>query len=60
MKEFDFGIRVDMGGVIGSGHIYRSSALADELIKNGKSVVFIVKNKKKILQSHMWKKISLY
>ena len=46
MKEFDFGIRVDMGGVIGSGHIYRSSALADELIENGKSVIFIVKNKK--------------
>jgi len=46
LREFDFGIRVDMGGVIGSGHIYRSSALADELIKNGKSVVFIIKNKK--------------
>lgn len=46
MKEFDFGIRVDMGDVIGSGHIYRSSALADELIKNGKRVIFIVKNKK--------------
>ena len=51
LKKFDFGIRVDMGGVIGSGHIYRSSALADELIKNGKSVVFIVKNKKNF-QSH--------
>lgn len=46
MVKFDFGIRVDMGGIVGSGHIYRSSALADELIKNGKSVVFLVKNKK--------------
>ena len=49
LKKFDFGIRVDMGGIIGSGHIYRSSALADELIKNGKSVVFIIKNKKNFL-----------
>jgi UDP-2,4-diacetamido-2,4,6-trideoxy-beta-L-altropyranose hydrolase len=49
LKEFDFGIRVDMGGIIGSGHIYRSSALADELIKNGKKVVFIVKNKRNFL-----------
>lgn len=49
MKEFDFGIRVDMGGITGSGHIYRSSALADQLITKRKSVVFLVKNKENFL-----------
>lgn len=49
MKNFDFGIRVEMGGNIGSGHIFRCIALAEEIKKNKKSIVFLSSNKKNFL-----------
>lgn len=50
MKKFDYGIRVEMGGNIGSGHIYRCLSLAEEMKKNKKSIIFFISNKKKFLQ----------
>lgn len=54
--KYDFGIRVDMGKEIGSGHFYRCLSLANELIDKGKEVAFIVKNEDDFL-SHVGKKI---
>lgn len=48
MKDFDIGIRVDMGGKIGSGHFFRCLSIANELKKNGKSVIFLTNNKSEI------------
>jgi len=39
---YDYGFRFDLGEQIGSGHFYRCLALADELIKKKKKVVFFV------------------
>lgn len=50
--KYDFGIRVDMGKEIGSGHFYRCLSLAEEILNNGKEVTFIVKNDKEFL-SHI-------
>jgi len=46
---YEFGIRVDMGGKIGAGHFYRCFAVAEELYKKGKNIVFLVKSKKNLL-----------
>ena len=53
--KYDFGIRVDTGKKIGSGHFYRCLSLAEELCNNGKEVTFIVKNKDEFL-SHIGNK----
>ena len=47
MKKFDFGIRVEMGGNIGSGHFFRCLALGEELKKTGKNIVFLTSNEEK-------------
>jgi UDP-2,4-diacetamido-2,4,6-trideoxy-beta-L-altropyranose hydrolase len=48
--KIHFGIRVNMGGNIGSGHLFRCLALARELKKNKKRVVFLISNKKIFLE----------
>jgi len=47
--KYHFGIRVDMGGDVGSGHLFRCLALARELKKSKKKVVFLIINKKNFL-----------
>lgn len=42
--KYDYGIRVDLGGTVGSGHIFRCLALASELSNMGKEVIFLVNN----------------
>jgi UDP-2,4-diacetamido-2,4,6-trideoxy-beta-L-altropyranose hydrolase len=54
--EYDVGIRVDMGGKIGSGHYFRCLAIAQQLQKQKKKVIFLVKNKTELLK-HENKKI---
>ena len=48
--EYDVGIRVDMGGKIGSGHYFRCLAIAQQLQKQKKKVIFLVKNKTELLK----------
>jgi len=43
--SYDFGIRVDIGGDIGSGHFFRCFSIAKKLIDNGFKIIFIVNNK---------------
>jgi len=54
--KYDFGFRLDMGNKVGSGHFYRCLAIAQELKKNNKKVIFIVNNKSNLL-SHPIDKI---
>lgn len=51
MQDYDFGIRVDMGDEVGSGHFFRCLALARELRIRNKSVIFLL-NEKNILSNH--------
>ena len=46
---YDFGIRLNVGPNVGSGHFYRCLATALELRKNGKNVVFLLNYEKNIL-----------
>lgn len=55
MKYFDFGIRVEMGEKVGSGHFFRCLSLAEELKKRRKTVIFLISNKEKF-HSHGRKK----
>lgn len=54
MKNIDFGIRVEMDEKTGSGHFFRCLALAEELKKRKKSVVFLISDLKKF-QYHVKK-----
>jgi len=45
---YDFGIRVDEGYKVGSGHFFRCIAIAKELVRNKKKVIFLIKKNKKI------------
>jgi len=47
--QYDFGIITDIGGNVGSGHFYRCQAISQELIKHKKKVIFLIRNKKKII-----------
>jgi len=47
--KYDFGIRVDLGGRVGSGHFYRCLSIATELKNLGKKVIFLVKSEKDFL-----------
>lgn len=46
MNKFDFGIRVEMGEKIGSGHFFRCLSIAEELKKRGNKTIFLTSNKK--------------
>lgn len=50
--EYDYGIRVNLGGEIGSGHFYRCLAIANELTNHNKKVVFLIKNEEEFI-SHI-------
>ena len=54
--KYDFGIRFDVGGKIGSGHFFRVLALAKQLKKMKKKVVLLTSNKD-TLHSHLKEKI---
>lgn len=41
---YDFGFRLDLGKGIGSGHFFRCHSIAQELLKHGHKVIFIVNN----------------
>jgi len=45
----DFGFRVDVDSIVGSGHIYRCLSLAKVLVNNKKKVIFFISNKEKFL-----------
>ena len=47
-KKYDFGIRVNLGNEIGSGHFYRCLSIAKKLIKKNFRVVLIVNDEKEI------------
>ena len=40
--NYDFGIRIDLGGKVGSGHFFRCLGIAEELKKLGFNVIFLV------------------
>jgi len=44
MMMYDFGFRLDLGNDIGSGHFFRCYSIAQELLKHGHKVIFIVNN----------------
>jgi UDP-2,4-diacetamido-2,4,6-trideoxy-beta-L-altropyranose hydrolase len=52
--DYDFGIRVDVGDNIGSGHFFRCYSIAKNLKKVGLKVVFVVNNEKSI-KEHLGK-----
>jgi UDP-2,4-diacetamido-2,4,6-trideoxy-beta-L-altropyranose hydrolase len=54
MLKYDFGIRMDLGKGIGSGHFFRCLAIAQELQKNGKEVIFLT-NKEDEIKNHLGK-----
>jgi len=41
---YDFGFRLDLGKCVGSGHFFRCYSIAQELLKYGHTVIFIVNN----------------
>ena len=57
--EYDYGIRVNLGSEIGSGHFYRCLAIANELTNYDKKVVFLIKNEEEFI-SHIGTNSSPY
>ena len=55
MLKYDFGIRLDLGKGIGSGHFFRCLSVAQELEKHGKEVFFLINNENEI-KNHLGKK----
>jgi len=47
--NYDFGIRVDIGKDVGSGHFFRCLSIGKKLIENGFKIIFIVNNKKEFV-----------
>ncbi len=47
---YDFGIRLNVGPTVGSGHFYRCLAITLELKKHDKSVLFLINSEKNILK----------
>jgi UDP-2,4-diacetamido-2,4,6-trideoxy-beta-L-altropyranose hydrolase len=54
--NYDFGIRIDLGGKVGSGHFFRCLGIAKELKKLGFNVIFLINNETEI-KSHLDSKI---
>lgn len=52
---YNFGIIVDMGKNVGSGHISRCISIAEKLHENKKKVIFLIKDEKE-LQGHFRRK----
>lgn len=50
--KYDFGIRVNLGNEVGSGHFYRCLSIAKKLIEQKRKVIFIVNDLKEI-KSHL-------
>lgn len=48
--KYNFGIRVDMGEKVGSGHFYRCLALAQEFSRKKMKTIFLITNKQEFLK----------
>ena len=46
LLKYDFGIRIDGGIQVGSGHFFRCFALSQQLVKKGKNFIFLINNEK--------------
>jgi len=53
---YDYGFRFELGTKVGSGHFYRCLALAEELIKKKKKVIFFISDSNALIK-HMTLKI---
>ena len=50
LTKYDFGIRIDVGVKVGSGHFFRCFSLSQQLVKKGKKIIYFINNEKDFLQ----------
>ena len=48
--KYDFGIRIDLGLDVGSGHFFRCLAIMNNLVSKNKTVIFLINDKKEFLK----------